>query len=245
MKKIFCFVLCFYAFGTKAETVFIAQEGDIILASEGAVTSQYSPCSTFKIALALMGFDSGILKDETDPSWPYQEGYVDYLESWKQPHDPTSWIKNSCIWFSQVITSKLGAEKFRDYVQQLSYGNQEAENHLNCWLSSTLKISPREQIDFLKKLTEDKLPFSKHTQELTRKILYVGECEGWKLFGKTGSGRQEENKELGQGWFIGWLEKGDRRIVFTYYKADETPEREAAGLRAKPAALEKLKGLLT
>lgn len=36
---------------------FIAQHNGIIIAAYGDITTQYSPCSTFKIALSLMGFD--------------------------------------------------------------------------------------------------------------------------------------------------------------------------------------------
>ncbi len=43
-----------------------------------------TPFSTFKIALSLMGFDSGILGDESMPIWLFQEGYDDLLESWKK-----------------------------------------------------------------------------------------------------------------------------------------------------------------
>ncbi|WP_231289986.1 penicillin-binding transpeptidase domain-containing protein [Rickettsia australis] len=47
------------------------------------------------------------------------------LEVWKQPHTPKDWMKNSCLWYSQIITKELGIEKFRDYVTQFDYGNHE------------------------------------------------------------------------------------------------------------------------
>ncbi|WP_410528006.1 penicillin-binding transpeptidase domain-containing protein [Rickettsia sibirica] len=54
--------------------------------------------------------------DETHPKLPVKEGYAGYLEVWKQSQTPKDWMKNSCVWYSQIITKELGMEKFRDYV---------------------------------------------------------------------------------------------------------------------------------
>ncbi|WP_410525695.1 penicillin-binding transpeptidase domain-containing protein [Rickettsia endosymbiont of Ixodes pacificus] len=47
--------------------------------------SRYAPCSTFKIAISLMGYDYGFLIDETHPKLPFKEGYADYLEVGNNP----------------------------------------------------------------------------------------------------------------------------------------------------------------
>ena len=47
-----------------ADSCFIAKERTRVLKSEGDCEKRYPPMSTFKIALSLMGFDSGILVDE-------------------------------------------------------------------------------------------------------------------------------------------------------------------------------------
>lgn len=81
--------------------------------------------STFNIVLSLIGYDTGILKDETDPIWPFQEGYVDWRDDWKKEQTPRSWIKESCVWYSQELTKKLGMEKLQGYVTRFSYGNRD------------------------------------------------------------------------------------------------------------------------
>lgn len=45
------------------------------------INTQFTPYSTFKIALSLIGYHAQILKDSINPQWIYQEGYDDYLES--------------------------------------------------------------------------------------------------------------------------------------------------------------------
>jgi beta-lactamase class D len=236
-----------------ADGCFIAKENSHVLKNEGDCNERYSPCSTFKIALAIMGYDSGILKDESNPEWPFKPEYEAFLESWKDPQNPTSWMKNSCVWYSQVLTPQLGMKKFQDYVKAFNYGNQDlsgdkgqANGITNAWLSSSLEISPEEQLIFLEKLLSDTLPVSKHATKMTRNIVYVEELpHGWKLYGKTGSGyllNQDKTQklEIKHGWFIGWIEKGDKKIIFVNHIVDDKKEEKHAGPRAKEQARDKL-----
>ena len=232
---------------------FIIQENDRVLKQTGNCTKRYSPCSTFKIAISLMGFDSGILTDQTHPEWPFKPGYVDFLEVWKQPHNPTDWMKNTCVWYSQIITKKLGLEKFKSYVAELNYGNRDISGDrgkgnglTDSWLSSSLQISGVEQIAFLQKLIDGSLPVSPQSQKMTKNILFVEELpNGWNLYGKAGSGyllhqNGSRNKDRRIGWFIGWIEKGDRKIVFAHCIEDHQKGDSPAGKRAKEMAKEKV-----
>ncbi len=243
-----------------AETkCFIAKEKDHVIKLEGDCKARHSPCSTFKAAISVMGFDSGVLVDETHPMWPYQPGYVDWISTWKQPINPTTWMKYSVVWYSQEITTKLGMDKFKNYLSKFNYGNQdvtgshdksltgsfEASGLTNSWLGSTLKISGEEQTAFLQKLVDAKLPVSPKSQEMTKKIMYLEELKGgWKLYGKTGSNSETVNadgsinKDVQMGWFVGWIEKGNRKIVFAHYI--EQKSKEYLGIRAKVMAREKL-----
>lgn len=183
-----------------------------------------TPCSTFKIALGLMGFDSGILVDETTPTWQFQEGYDDFLESWKDPQTPQSWLKTSCVWYSRVLATHLGVKKFQNYLAIMQYGNQDISGGLHCaWLSSSLKISPIEQAEFIQRMIAAKLPISNHAIHMTKKLLFVGEMAGgWKLFGKTGW-TGSTNKPDGKnewGWFVGWIERDDGFFPFAYNICD-------------------------
>lgn len=62
-----------YAFADN--NCFIVQENDKIIKQDGNCKNRLSPCSTFKIPIALMGFEEGILKNEDYPSLPYKEKY--------------------------------------------------------------------------------------------------------------------------------------------------------------------------
>lgn len=240
-----------------SETCFLAVEGDTIIKQEGDCKKRWPPCSTFKIAISLMGYDADILEDESMPTWQYQDGYVDWNEKWKAPHKPSLWIVNSCVWYSQIITQKLGLKRFSTYVNKLKYGNQDISGDkgknnglTNCWLSSSLEISAEEQVNFLQKLIHEKLPVSVHAQKMTKNIIFVKELKnGWKLYGKTGNGSQlnaDKSTKIDKqiGCFVGFLQKENRSIVFACWIADDQPEDTYASIRAKAAAQKELLKIL-
>jgi beta-lactamase class D len=249
MKKVILFlcsiVLCAEPVWA-SQQCFIAKENGKVLKSEGDCATQYAPESTFKIALSLIGFDSGILKSENKPSWSLPEGTDPYINVCKSDHNPRAWMRDSCLWYSRILTTKLGMQKFQDYVTKFSYGNMNLTGGLtNAWISSSLKISPEEQTVFLQKIVDQKLPVSHASYDKTKKIMFIQEMAGgWKLYGKTGNGRQldkDSNKtELQHGWFVGYIEKGSCRIVFASHMVDNEKQSTFASFRARNDALIKL-----
>jgi beta-lactamase class D len=255
MKKIILslFSIILSANITFASHCFVTKEKSQVLKSEGNCTKRYPPMSSFKIPLSLIGFDSGVLIDEMHPVWSFKEGYDDFRDAWKQDQTPKSWIKESCVWYSQVLTKQLGMKIFQDYVAKFNYGNRDLSGDkgknnglTNAWLSSSLEISGLEQVSFLEKMLAGKLPIKLHAIAMTKNILFVDELKnGWKLYGKTGMGSllnsdRTKNPDLYHGWFIGWIEKGDRRIIFSNHIDDDKKEETVASLRAKQDAKERL-----
>lgn len=228
------------------EDCFIVKEKNKILKQAGECKTPYTPQSSFKIALSLMGYDSGLLKDRTHPTFPFKKEYAPGINVCKGPHNPYMWMRDSCVWFSQVLTQKMGMKKFKEYVLKLKYGNQDVsgdkgkDNGLtNAWLASSLLISPEQQVEFIQKMLNQELPVSQKSFEMTKEILFIQELSGgWKLFGKTGNGRYRDG--LQHGWFVGWIEKNNRSIVFVHHIADEVKRDTFASFRSKNKALIKL-----
>lgn len=249
MKKIILFLCSIILWAGSAwanQYCFLAKEKSQVLKSEGDCASAYAPESTFKIALSLIGFDSGILKSASNPLWSLPAGTDPYINVCKGDHNPRTWMRDSCLWYSRILTTKLGSEKFQDYVTKFSYGNRDITGGLtNAWISSSLKISPEEQTEFLQKIVDQKLPVSHSSYNKTKKIMFIQEMAGgWKLYGKTGNGKQfdkDGNKtDLQHGWFVGYLQKDDRTIVFASHVADSEKESTFASFRARNEALIKL-----
>ena len=226
-------VLClsiFHGSTMSAEETFLLINGntdEIVLKLGPHVDERISPCSTFKITLSLMGYDAGILIDETTPTWDFQEGYDDWLATWRAPMTPTTWMRHSCVWYSKILSLQLGLEKMQGYLTSMEYGNNDLSGGLSkpgsagsAWINSSLKISPKEQVDFIQKMILGTLPISNRAVQMTKILLFKEELpEGWKLFGKTGwsgSDITRDGKTLEHGWFVGWIEKDQHFFPFAY-----------------------------
>lgn len=175
-------------------------------------------CSTFKVALAAMAYDAGVLKDESDlERW---DGKPHEIEPWNQDHGAASWMKDSVVWYSQRLTPKLGRKKLAYYLKRFGYGNRDLSGGLEgAWLAlpgyqATLRLSVDEQAAFLRRLWSGKLKLSAHALEKTKAITRLEQTpRGYTLYGKTGSGFVGKKGELRLGWFVAVLERGDERLV--------------------------------
>ena len=245
--------------GFAAENCFIAKENGRIVKQIGQCDQRLSPCSSFKVPIALMGFDAGILKSSTQPKMKFTEAIrlsnassydpvkYPFQRFWMRDQTPTSWMKYSVVWYSQEVTKKLGMEKFKNYLDKFDYGNKDVsgtpgknDGLTESWLVNSLKISSLEQVNFIEKLGNRTLPVSKKAQENTIKIMALENVgDDWKLYGKTGSGPQV-------GRFVGWVEKGHRRIYFAQDVVEEKSFHAglAGGRIAKELAKDNLIGLL-
>ncbi|MDX1950283.1 MAG: class D beta-lactamase [Rickettsiales bacterium] len=230
-------------------TIIADRKSDKIILSNGECKTRYTPASTFKFPLAIIGFDSGILKDGDVPKWKYRKNYVVNTENDILDTTPKAWLKNSVVWYSQKLTKKLGLSKFENYIQKFDYGNQDLSGNTgkndgltNSWLSSSLKISPQEQLQFINKFLDKKLEVSAESYSKTYSSMPVFETKnGWKIYGKTGSGK-ENNLPLG--WFIGWAEKKNKTLTFVKLIKFDKPITGFAGPFARDETLkdfEKLK----
>ncbi len=228
-----------------------------LLKQEGVCDKRITPASTFKIAISLMGYDAGFLKDEHTPALPFRQGYAAWMASWRTTTDPASWIKNSVVWYSQQITQALGAERFKHYVASFRYGNQDVSGDpgkhnglTRAWLSSSLEISPLEQLSFLERLVNRKLPVSPRAYDMTSRITLIEILpNGWEVHGKTGTGApigpdgKQDTSHI-YGWFVGWATKGGRTVVFARQIQDTRKEAVMPGPRIRAAFMDQLPAIL-
>lgn len=230
-----------------------ATTGDT-LHRDGVCDQRFSPASTFKVPLAVMGYDAGILTDTDEPAWDYKPEF-NAVKRDQKTVDPTIWERDSVIWYSREITRRLGSEKFSAYVGAFGYGNADVsgtagkgDGLTHSWVDSSLRIAPSEQVAFLRKMLQSKLPASGQAQAMTVAILPEFTASGWTVQGKTGSTRYRQASpgatgKQAIGWFVGWARKGDRRVVFARLVVDGRREGPK-GLATRAAFLEELPRLL-
>lgn len=209
-----------YGYAAESCALIVSYPDMKTLKEEGDCTQRQAPASSFKIPLAVMGFDSGFLKDAHSPLLAYKDGYASDMEIQKKTTDPTIWLQESIVWYSQQLTLKLGMEKFKTYVEQFNYGNKDLSGGLTqAWLGSSLEISPREQVIFLTKLLNHDLGVHQDAYTKTIAIMPEFSAGDWKVFGKTGTSWQrrpdgEYDRTQPLGWFVGWAENENQKVVF-------------------------------
>ncbi|WP_186644200.1 class D beta-lactamase [Fluviispira vulneris] len=208
------------------------------------------PNSTFKIPLSIMGFDKNILKDENTPKWEFKEEYLtEGFKSWmpvqwKEENTPKSWLKYSVVWYSQKLTRSLGTKAIENYLNLFDYGNKDFSGTpgkndalMSAWIDSSLKITAKDQVQFLKKLVKEELPVTKHAQQMTKSSLILEQNnQNVSLYGKTGAGYLENR--VAHGWFIGWVEKDKNSYIFVSQIKDNKSGGPLNSIKAKKNAME-------
>ncbi len=214
-----------------------------------ACEQRFSASSTFKVPLAVMAFDSKVLKDEKQIlKW---DGKKRWLEAWNQDQNATSWMSHSVVWFSQKLTPKLGEKRFQKYLKIFQYGNQDISTGITeAWLhrpnnpEGSLSINAYEQVEFMRKLWKKELPVSKRAMELAQKITFLENSpNGYVLSGKTGSNFYDDARKLQLGWFIAHISKNEQEYIAVTNLSDINPIETTSygGLRAKEFTKAQLK----
>ncbi len=193
----------------------------------------FLPASTFKIMNSLIGLETGVIPDEAYVmKW---DGTKYDIPAWNQDHTLKTAIQNSVVWYYQELARRVGKERMQRYVDLAGYGNQDISGQIDTfWLEGGLRISAEEQIGFLKRLYENDLPFSQRSMNIVKDILVLEKTESYRLSGKTGSVQRVPPR---MGWFVGYLEAGDKVYVFATNVADSD------GVKAQEITRSILRGL--
>lgn len=221
-----------------------------VLVDEGDCDTRVTPASTFKVPLAVMGFDAGFLIDPDHPVLAFHEGDPDWGgANWRRDTDPADWMRYSVVWYSQRITHALGAEALTVYAQSFGYGNADFsgdagfDNGLDrAWIASSLQVSPDEQVRFLRALLLGSLPVRADAMAHARAIVETREAGDWLVHGKTGAAyprRADRSFDYarGWGWYVGWAERDGRMLVFARLTQARERMKGSPGLRTRDAFL--------
>ncbi len=176
-----------------------------------AATEQVTPNSTYKIYDALLGLESGIITPEqSEMAWSGEE-YP--FEAWESDQDLNSAMQSSVNWYFQRIDRMAGFSRVKSFWQKIGYGNQQIGSSLDLyWNDFSLKISPIEQVELLKKFYRNDFGFSDCSINAVKDAIFIESTENGTLSGKTGTGRTDGQDT--NGWFVGYIEKSGRVYYF-------------------------------
>lgn len=188
------------------------------------------PASTFKIANAAIALETGVVTG-ADELFPW-DGRQRELEAWNRDLTLGEAMATSAVPVYQEVARRVGSERMAEWLQRLDYGNGDIGGGLErFWLDGALRISAREQVDFLERLLTGDLPLSQRTLDELTTMLRLDGGDGWALYGKTGWA-----SAVDLGWWVGWTVQGEERYGFALNMdmslMEDAPKRISIARRA-------------
>lgn len=176
-------------------------------------STRYSPCSTFKIANALIALEVGAIEDtELRIGW---DGTRHPVADWNHDHTMRSAFRASCVWYFQEVARRVGVSAMESWVRRLEYGNCGTSGGIDrFWLDGSLAISPEEQVRFVQRLSRRDLPVSARAIDAVLDIMTVSRGKDHTYRGKTGTAGSLVEKRASHGWWVGSLRVNRRDYYF-------------------------------
>ncbi len=206
-----------------------------------------SPCSTFKIISSFMGFENGLVDiDNSTRSW---DGEAYWNKEWNRDIDIREAFRVSCIWYFRDLIDDLGSETVQSELNRLQYGNCDISdwagtlntnnNNLRLrgfWVESSLKVSPRQQVEVLNRIFGEDSIASAETRDNLKSIMLTDlGTDELKIYGKTGWG-VKDGRNL-DAWFVGMYEENSHTTYFAI-RLDDPDNKDAISTKAREIAID-------
>jgi beta-lactamase class D len=188
----------------------------------------FLPASTFKVLNSLIALETGVISDELAIlTW---DGVERKIPAWNRDLNMREAIKLSAIWFYQVLARRVGHDRMQQWVSQVGYGNQKIGSRHDIdqfWLRGELRITPQEQIQFLRRFYKNDLPFSERSLSIVKDIMIMEKTPDYTITGKTGWVGVADDVTPKIGWYVGYVEKG-KDVYFFATNIDIRNEKDPA-----------------
>lgn len=183
----------------------------------------FLPASTFKIPNSLIALETGAIANELSIlTW---DGVERSIPTWNRDLNLQTAIQISAVWFYQVLARRVGHGPMQQWIDKIGYGNQNIGDPKDIdtfWLTGDLRITPQEQIQFLRRLHRNDLPFSGDAIATVKDILIVEQTPNYTIRAKTGWALAAQ-----VGWYVGYIEQDDN----TYFFATNIVMRDQSDLK--------------
>ncbi|WP_196886782.1 class D beta-lactamase [Aureivirga sp. CE67] len=192
---------------------------------------KHLPASTFKIPNTIIGLETGVISDTTVFKW---NGEKRRFKSWEKDLTLKEAFQVSCVPCYQEVAGRIGEKRMNQYLKKINYPGMDVseENLTNFWLVGNSKISQMEQIEFLSRLFEKKLPISEKTFDQLNAIMQVSNSDiASTIKAKTGL---SHHNNIYNGWYVGSIsDKNDIYYFATNIQANDSLDFKTFGKSRK------------
>lgn len=198
--------------------------------------SAYLPASTFKIVNALVGIETGRVKDSSDIiPW---DGIERRIPAWNADLSmQAAFTASSVPWF-QELARRIGRDTMQYWLDTLGYGQSKTQqkialaNNLDTfWLDNSVKVTADEQLGLVKKLYFQQLPFQPRPQRIVSAMMKREDNSNYTLSYKTGWGISDRGHAIG--WIVGWIEENRHPYFFVLQLESPDPDYDMSAVRLK------------
>lgn len=202
-----------------------------ILSDTIGTNKETLPASTFKIINLLIALETKTISSENEiVKWPGSTDTIKYDYRPNIYHDITvkEAFEVSAGWAFIELAKKIGKENYKKYLSLCEYGNLDlSQTDPDFWNFGAFGISPVNQVAFLRKFYENKLPFSKANIEIVKRVMITEKNEDYTIHSKTGWTRENN---INTGWWVGYIEsKGEAYFFATRLLQDRKMNRPDFG----------------
>lgn len=188
-----------------------------------------APCATFDIPATVIALDRGVAPDIDAPVKrnPPIEGDppngVSLRDAFRKP----------VPWVYEEIARRVGSDAFSRALAGMRYGNAEAEGPVEKLGRGDdgLTVSAVEQVEFLARMKRGELPIASEAQVRAVEAVEIQRIGDATLALKGGSCRDA-------GWAVGWLDRGQRSVIFAVLEAGAGSSQEDVAARTRKVLAE-------
>lgn len=182
-----------------------------LAADPGTVEQPHIPASTFKIMSSLVALESGVVAG-ADTLLPW-DGIVRGRSETNTDMSLRNAFRLSSVPHYQALVRSIGENTMQSALSAVAYGNENIAGGIDqFWLTGELRISLLQQIDLLRRLYNEDLPFSANAMQTVKDIMLVEAGDDYAVRAKTGLAVLDGKKNTG--WWVGWVEQGDNVTLF-------------------------------
>ncbi len=205
-----------------AVLVYDLNENSYLAGHAERVDHRLIPASTFKIFSSLVALETGVIIDQHAViKW---DGITRKRSELNRDLDLQTAFRISAVPHFQELARRIGPERMQQFIDTVDYGNGDISGGIDeFWLTGDLRISPREQVDFLVRLYRGGLPFSPTTMAMVKEMMVSEQTPEHTIRSKTGWAVLPETENVG--WWIGWIERESGVHVFANVLEARAPDQ--------------------